>query len=134
MSTGTDWEEHYRSGDLPWDKGAASPALLEALTRVPIRGRVLVPGCGLGHDVRALAAAGAEVVGLDLSPTGLRAAEAQPRVGNEQYVVGNFFELPEELGDGVRIGAVELRLHHHRGRHDLGIFRDRQLRHRDQPR
>ena len=36
------------------------------------RGRTLVPGCGLGHDVRALVMSGAEeVVGMDLSPSAI---------------------------------------------------------------
>jgi SAM-dependent methyltransferase len=93
----TDWEDHYRRGETPWNKGEASPALLEALQRVTVRGRVLVPGCGLGHDVRALAAAGVEVVGLDISPTGVKEAEAQPRVRDERYLLGDFFALPAEL-------------------------------------
>jgi SAM-dependent methyltransferase len=99
MSEGgpTDWEAHYTSGDLPWDKGAPSPALLEALERVMMRGRVLVPGCGLGHDVRALAAAGAEVVGLDISTSAVAAAERAPKVGSERYVCGDLFALPAEF-------------------------------------
>jgi SAM-dependent methyltransferase len=93
----TDWDAHYRSGEMPWEKGGASPALLEALRRVPVRGQVLVPGCGLGHDVRALAAIGAEVLGLDIAPSGVAAAESQPRVGSERYLLGDFFALPAEL-------------------------------------
>ncbi|MEZ4466721.1 MAG: methyltransferase domain-containing protein [bacterium] len=38
--------------------------------------RVLVPGCGRGHDVEALARAGLQVTGLDLSPTALALAAA----------------------------------------------------------
>src|SRR5258706_13876663 len=64
----TDWEAHYQAGDTPWEKGEASTALLEALERVPVGGRVLVPGCGLGHDVRALPEKGQEGVGIDLAP------------------------------------------------------------------
>ena len=65
------WERRYRVGDMPWDKGAPAPPLLEWLaTRGAMRGSVLVPGCGLGYDVRAIAAASPEarVVGLDLAP------------------------------------------------------------------
>ena len=53
-----DWEERYESGDTPWEKGAPAPPLLEWLdSRGSIRGDVLVPGCGSGYDVRAIAAA-----------------------------------------------------------------------------
>ena len=93
----TDWESHYRSGDTPWEKGAAHPALIAFLKSNPVRGRVLVPGCGLGHDVRALAATADEVVGLDISPSGVKAAKAQPTVGGERYVLGDLFALPPSL-------------------------------------
>jgi hypothetical protein len=56
-----DWNAAYEGGETPWDKGYASPPLIEFLNFQPISGRVLVPGCGAGHDVRALAAEGAEV-------------------------------------------------------------------------
>ena len=53
----TDWNERYRQGDTPWDKGRASPALLAWLNQNPgiMTGTVLIPGCGTGHDVRAIA-------------------------------------------------------------------------------
>ncbi len=93
----TDWESRYRTGDMPWDKGAAHPALIAFLKSNPIHGRVLVPGCGLGHDVRALAATADEVVGLDISPSGVKAAKAHPTIGGERYVLGDLFALPPSL-------------------------------------
>ena len=72
----TDWEERYQTGDMPWEKGEASPGLVDFLTTragLP-RGKVCVPGCGTGHDVRAWAAAGFAVTGLDLAPSGVRLA------------------------------------------------------------
>ena len=71
----TDWESRYQVGDMPWEKGQASPPLLELLER-PVdwgAGPVLVPGCGFGHDVRALGVLGIPVVGLDLAPTAVAA-------------------------------------------------------------
>ena len=61
----TDWEAQYEKGETPWEKGAPSPGLVDFLATEPVCGRVLVPGCGFGHDVRALAATAQEVVGLD---------------------------------------------------------------------
>ncbi|MBJ7285257.1 MAG: thiopurine S-methyltransferase, partial [Akkermansiaceae bacterium] len=45
-----DWELRYQSGDTPWEKGSASPALIELLGKFRDwgLGPVLVPGCGLG--------------------------------------------------------------------------------------
>jgi SAM-dependent methyltransferase len=93
----TDWEDHYVRGEMPWEKGAPSPGLVDFLAAEPVRGRVLVPGCGLGHDVRALAATAREVVGLDLAPSAVLAAEKFPRTGTERYEVADLFALPAHL-------------------------------------
>ena len=97
MITPTDWENRYRTGDMPWEKGAAHPALVELLKRSPVHGSVLVPGCGAGHDVRALAATADEVVGLDIAPSAIARAKAQPAVGGERYQLGDLFALPPSL-------------------------------------
>lgn len=94
---GPDWEAAYQSGDTPWDKGRAHPALLGWLARHPVAGRVLVPGCGPGHDVRALAASPlADVLGFDLAPSAVLAASRYGRAGTERYLAGNFLtgEIP----------------------------------------
>ena len=94
MTTETDWEALYQSGEAQWDKGIAAPALLAFLAESPLTGRVLVPGCGRGHDVRAIAAAGAEeieVIGLDLAPSAFADVEALP---NTRFIVGDLFALP----------------------------------------
>jgi SAM-dependent methyltransferase len=58
---------------------------------------VLVPGCGSGHDVRALARAGADPVGIDIAPSAIQQADTHPRVGAERYEAANLFELPGHL-------------------------------------
>jgi SAM-dependent methyltransferase len=93
----TDWESKYRESETPWDKGAASPGLVDFLGENPLGGRVLVPGCGFGHDVRALAAMGAEVIGIDIAPSAVQSAEKIPPVGRERYELANLFDLPAHL-------------------------------------
>lgn len=93
----TDWESHYKESNTPWEKGAPSPGLVDFLASTPVRGTVLVPGCGFGHDVRALAATADEVVGLDIAPSGIEGARGFEKVRNEQYVLGDLFDLPAEL-------------------------------------
>jgi SAM-dependent methyltransferase len=66
------------------------------MKRHRITGRVLVPGCGTGHDVRALAAQGADVVGLDIAESALRKAAAYPPMGGERYVAGDFLNPQPE--------------------------------------
>lgn len=70
------WESRYQTKDMPWEKGAASPGLVDFLqseTALP-RGTVCVPGCGTGHDVRAWAQAGFAATGLDIAPSAIELA------------------------------------------------------------
>ncbi|CAG7928885.1 unnamed protein product [Penicillium olsonii] len=127
------WDSH--NGDL-WDKGSPSPALIDALEKedslTPIasdghRKRALVPvrqmftfpdsmltevqGCGKGYDVVMLALHGFDVVGLEISPTGVSVAEEYARhelqdpreynfgaawdkreTGTVKFVQGDFFK------------------------------------------
>ena len=71
-----EWEEKYRAGDAYWDHGEASPGLVEFLRDHPElpKGRVAVPGCGSGHDVRAWARFGFQAEGFDIAPTAVRLA------------------------------------------------------------
>lgn len=90
-----DWEKSYRERDTPWDLGEPAPPLVDLLERRKIEhlgvGRVLVPGCGAGHDADAWQKAGMEVVGLDISPSAL--AVARERYGDGvTWLEGDFFD------------------------------------------
>ncbi|MEQ1859544.1 MAG: methyltransferase domain-containing protein [Chthoniobacteraceae bacterium] len=93
----TDWEAQYQKGETPWEKGAPSPGLVDYLAEHRVEGRVLVPGCGLGHDVRALAAQGAEAVGLDIAPSAVETARRIQPAGTERYELGDLFALPATM-------------------------------------
>lgn len=92
-----DWQQHYLEGHMPWDKGEAAPPLIDWITKNPnqLAGKILVPGCGRGHDVRAIAMnqPEAEVIGLDISPKALEMAAAYPNAGSEKYIVDDLFTL-----------------------------------------
>lgn len=90
-----DWNAAYEAKHTPWDKGSASPPLSAFLEKHPLTGRVLVPGCGLGHDARLLARQGASVVGLDIAPSAVRQARALPAEGELSFEVGDFLNLAE---------------------------------------
>jgi SAM-dependent methyltransferase len=91
-----DWNSAYLKEDTPWDKGYAAPPLAEFVSRFRVKGKVLVPGCGAGHDVRLLAKGGAEVLGLDVAPGAVKKAQDFPVVGSEKYELGNFLHLAEQ--------------------------------------
>ena len=93
-----DWQAQYEAGEMPWDEEAAHPALLDFIAEAgPFRGRILVPGCGRGHDVRAVSTAENRVTGLDIAPAAIAKAGEYARTGNEEYVAGDLFKLPPEM-------------------------------------
>ena len=68
------WEMRWRESFTPWEAGRVPARLREHVATHPPAGRVLVPGCGSGHDVRFLAEAGFDVRGIDFSRAALAAA------------------------------------------------------------
>jgi SAM-dependent methyltransferase len=71
MSESARWDQRYREGSDGWELGRPAPPLehfLRADGRRPLPpGRVLVPGCGRGHEARLLADLGFEAIGVDFS-------------------------------------------------------------------
>ncbi|MDW3683487.1 methyltransferase domain-containing protein [Cupriavidus sp. CV2] len=67
------WQSRFESGQTPWEREAASPQLQAWLAQGAIQAgeRVVVPGCGGGWEVAALAAHGARVSGIDYAPGAL---------------------------------------------------------------
>lgn len=60
------WEQRFAEGNIPWDRGASNPQLRAWIAAGALKPcRILVPGCGSGHEVAELALAGFEVTGLD---------------------------------------------------------------------
>jgi len=100
------WEARYQSRDMPWEKGEASPGLVDFLIANPDlpRGTVCVPGCGTGHDARAWAKAGFRVFGYDIAPSAVRlAAERTKAAGlTAEFKLGDFLHhAPPLLFDWV---------------------------------
>ncbi|MCD6681908.1 MAG: TPMT family class I SAM-dependent methyltransferase [Burkholderiaceae bacterium] len=64
------WQQRFASGRTPWDRGEVNPALEPLIARgaFPAGALVLVPGCGAGHEVARLAAAGCRVLAVDYAP------------------------------------------------------------------
>jgi methyl halide transferase len=106
------WDTLWHNAHTPWDRGLASPALVELLVdkHFPLvragssTRKGLVPGCGRGYDVALLASLTAEdqrldkAVGLDVSSKAVEEArklqEAQP--GKSEFVNGDFFSKTED--------------------------------------
>lgn len=67
------WEDAWKKGRTGWDQGCAAGALVALLERnqseLPTTGHALVPGCGAGYDVMALAEHGFVATGADIAPS-----------------------------------------------------------------
>jgi len=91
------WQRRWEEEDAPWDHGAPAPPLREFVeSSGPLRGNVMVPGCGSGHDVRFIARHCPETqcLGVDVSPAALalaRQTNAHPRV---EFSQADFLSLP----------------------------------------
>jgi SAM-dependent methyltransferase len=93
-----DWAERYREGRTSWDLGEPHPELLRRIDSGELappscEARALVPGCGRGHDARALAAAGWNVTAVDLVPELSSCFEGLSGAGTVEFVAGDVFEI-----------------------------------------
>ncbi len=90
------WNERYAAGRTPWDHGGVPPMLARRLGALAGRGlKVLIPGCGHGHEVAAFAAAGHEVTAIDFSADAVR--RARERLGPglaDRVIAADFFTHP----------------------------------------
>lgn len=67
--TQKDWQKHYDDDDLRWDLGETAPPFVRWWGGRPREAwRVLVPGCGRGHEVVFLASRGYQVTAVDFAP------------------------------------------------------------------
>ncbi|KAL3688409.1 hypothetical protein R1sor_014718 [Riccia sorocarpa] len=95
------WDECWKEGVTPWDVGSVTPILQHMVEqgKVP-EGRALVPGCGSGYDVLALASETRQVVGMDISETAharaKQMASQDPRGKWVQFLVQDFFTYEPE--------------------------------------
>ncbi|KAJ8439398.1 hypothetical protein Cgig2_021812 [Carnegiea gigantea] len=69
------WERCWEEGLTPWDLGRPTPILEHLIQTKSIPdGRALVPGCGSGYDVVALASPERCAIGLDISEVAIKKA------------------------------------------------------------
>ena len=84
------WDVRYAAGETPWDFHGV-PAALKAFLGTSRPGTVLIPGCGVGYEVRAFHEVGWQVTAIDFSPVAVGRARRELGVLASCVVVGDFF-------------------------------------------
>jgi SAM-dependent methyltransferase len=97
------WDDLWKEGFVPWDKGFPSPALVDFLRGdlFPAkqgRKKALVPGCGKGYDVLLLSSWGYDAYGLDVSEKALEGARQTQKEAEDQDIY--------KTKEGVQKGSV----------------------------
>ncbi|XP_071939710.1 probable thiol methyltransferase 2 isoform X1 [Coffea arabica] len=98
------WQKCWEQGLTPWDLGQPTPILVHLhKTGALPKGRALVPGCGSGYDVVAIACPDRYVVGLDISEVALERAKVLSSLSSQEhfeFLKADFFTWrPTQLFD-----------------------------------
>jgi SAM-dependent methyltransferase len=91
------WNKVYHDEKNPgWNLGEAAPALVDMLPRLKLpRSRILVLGCGEGHDAAHFANDGHIVTAVDFSAEAIARAKAlYSRFDNITWIESDLFKLP----------------------------------------
>lgn len=94
------WNAKYEEQNTPWDLGEVSDAVrLLAERYFPPQGRVLVPGCGRGHEVIWLAERGYRVTAVDFADEAIRHLREQASLHrvHPDILHDDIFLLPAQL-------------------------------------
>jgi SAM-dependent methyltransferase len=88
------WDTRFRGGVTPWDAAGVPRKLSAWLEGAAAPARVLIPGCGSGHEVRAFAARGHDVLAIDFSEAAIEAAQAVLGPLAVHVRQADFFDFP----------------------------------------
>ncbi|KYG66380.1 hypothetical protein AZI86_04810 [Bdellovibrio bacteriovorus] len=100
------WTRIYKEEENPgWNLGEPAEALKDMLPRLkPARSRVLVLGCGEGHDAAFFARSGHIVTAVDFSPTAIeRAKKLYGDLPGLTFVEADVFNLPKDYDQSFDI-------------------------------
>jgi SAM-dependent methyltransferase len=101
LHTDKTWTEIYSNKEERpgWDMEKENPILREAVPQLKIpKSRILVLGCGRGHDANYFAQLGHIVTAVDFSPEAIgQAKQLYPENDNLKFVTADVFHLPENF-------------------------------------
>jgi len=95
------WNDHYASGNLPWDSGVPDPLLTAYVAAGRVApARTLEVGAGTGTNAIWLAERGFDVLGIDVSPLAVEAARGKIAARTERcrFETRDFLTQPIDEG------------------------------------
>lgn len=98
MKDHPDWNDSYKSGNLPWDTGKPSSELQQLIGKQGIQPcRALEIGCGTGTNCVWLAQQGFEVTGIDVAPLAIEQAQQRAEAAGVRanFLTGDVLNLPD---------------------------------------
>ncbi len=100
------WQSRYREGNIPWDLGEPSrPVRWLVEHHFPPTGKVLIPGCGRGHEALYLAERGYQVTAVDLVAEPLEYLRKAARKSSLEIEIlqQDIFELAPRYNDAFDV-------------------------------
>ena len=100
------WQDRYVAGQTGWDRGECNPLLVSRLDggMLEEQSRIMIPGCGRGHEVLELARRGHRVTAVDFADlpiTALKANLADCGLSAQVVQVDLFEFQPDEPFDAI---------------------------------
>lgn len=94
------WANHYEEQKWPWDLDGPHPALEPTLAQLKLNKlRVLVLGCGRGHDAAYLSSKGHIVTAVDFEPQAIEEAKRLYPKASVHWVVKDLFSISVDWFD-----------------------------------
>ena len=92
------WSGRYQQCDTPWDQAGPHPALNSVLPQLKLaKQKVLVAGCGRGHDAALFAQQGHIVTAVDYSADAINEAKKlYGNIANLNFVQADIFQFAEQ--------------------------------------
>lgn len=87
------WNTLYLKDDTPWEFDGIPADLKQFLKKKGKGAKVLIPGCGSGHEIKAFAEAGYHVTAIDFAPFAVDRAKRMVGPALASHVLlGDFFQ------------------------------------------
>lgn len=85
------WDERFARGFTPWDRGAVPAELRNFVAAAGKPLRVLIPGCGSGHELAWLMEQGWDAAAIDFAPEAVARAKQVAGRWSGRVAVADFF-------------------------------------------